>query len=119
MENVKTLRGFKMFYGTVYPCVVRSNNPDDEIVVEPVPVHDTDHLARLDAYEGFYEGHPEASLFVREEVLGGDMPVWIYLYANRGRFPGDPPMSSPADWLKETGQSKGHNAQLALNISEY
>ena len=118
-ENVKTLRGFKMFYGGFYPCVVKSGNPDDEIVVESVPVHDTDHLARLDAYEGFYEGHPEASLFVREEVIGGDMPVWIYLYANPGSLSGDAPMSSPADWLDAVGQSEGRNARLALNISEY
>ena len=124
-ENVKTLRGFKMFDGRFYPCVVKSGNPDDEIVVESVPVHDTDHLARLDAYEGFYEGYPEASLFVREEVIrsegpaSGPMPVWIYLYANPGALSGYAPMSSPADWLDAVGQSEGRSARLALNISEY
>ena len=120
-ENVTTLRGFKMFNGGFYPCVVRSPDPNDEIVVESVPVHDTNHLARLDAYEGFYEGYPEASLFVREEEFGGDSPMWIYLYANPDHLHPSTLLghNSPADWLKETGQSEGRNARLALNISEY
>lgn len=59
-------------------------------------------LQQLDEYEGFDPVHPQASLFVRRQLLievkhGEKLKCWIYVY---NRHPGNAPNIAGGDFLK-------------------
>jgi gamma-glutamylcyclotransferase (GGCT)/AIG2-like uncharacterized protein YtfP len=67
-----------------YPGIVL-DDAGAEVRGEVFAVPDGDTLERMDAYEGYYAGDPEASLFLRVRAMvalesGASEACWVYVY---------------------------------------
>ena len=82
-----TCRGILYGAGS-YPALVKSDGPNDRVVGEVYELQNPrEVIPILDEYEGFDEGNPSESLFLREqnhvELESGEVvKVWLY-YFNR------------------------------------
>ena len=90
-EGIVTVDGYEMRHLGGFPGIVP--NPSAAIVGELYSGVSTDLLARLDQYEGYYEGDSYGSLYLREIV-----PQWqAYIYVYNGK-PERYPVVQTGNW---------------------
>lgn len=78
--------------------VLGDENSKSFVVCERLEVDD-EKLAEFDRYEGFYEGEPESSLYLRVPYEGG----WIYVYNHSVE---GYTLVEGGDWLEYTAAKK-------------
>ena len=91
------IRG-RMFDVGAFPAVIPSND-GSRVFVEVYKILDPGILRSFDAYEGYHEADPEASLYVRKTMplVGHDDWVWTYIW---NRSTADLQPLDHGDWRK-------------------
>lgn len=104
-----SISGWRMYDLGWYPGVVKSDDPDDVVIGEIVPVKSDEHLADIDRYEGCQDNSPD-SLYHRVNLSNKeDEPLWLYVY--NGPLNNCPRVYS-GDWLDHKSHDEGSNSQL-------
>ncbi len=86
-EFVETVRlpGFDLFKVGWYPGIRPNPANAEGVECELYTITGDAALPRLDNYEGYLEGEPEHSLFVRKEVTVNGVSAYVYEYNRETR----------------------------------
>lgn len=103
----------KMFDLGWFPGIRLGGN--EEIIGEVIEVTDDSMLASLDRYEGYCEEDPQASLYIRRQVVIDGQAYWIYEYNDE---PDESRLIESGNWLDFTNEERGLNAHLAVPALE-
>jgi len=80
-----TFRG-KLYDTGTYPAVLPSNDPADRVLGDLFALRNIETVfSKLDHYEGYDNGNPENSLFIRQKMsvklaTQKEVETWIYIY---------------------------------------